>query len=114
MSNQIRFQTVKLLGRFIRPLTDEGLIPVPEANEILSQLKNLAEKGDLLPAIAPKLIDQSEAASMLGISLANFKKLERESAFSFTRRMVGSAVRYRNTDVIAFIMASSDIEESGK
>jgi len=110
MSVIIRPQTVKLLSRFIHPLTEEGLIPVPEANEILSQLKHLAEKGDLMPVIIPKLIDQTEAATMLGISLANFKKLERENAFSFKRKMVGSAVRYRNTDVIAFILTTTDNE----
>jgi len=106
--SSIRPQTIKLLGRFIRPLTEEGLITVPEQNEILAQLKHLAEKGEAMPVIMPKLIDQTEAATMLGISLANFKKLERESAFSFNRRMVGSAVRYRNTDVIAFIMANEE------
>ena len=66
-----------------------------------------------MPAIVPKLIDQTEAATMLGISLANFKKLEREDAFPFKRRMVGSAVRYRNTDVIAFIMANEEKTVSG-
>ena len=46
-----------------------------------------------------------EAASMLGIGLSNFKKLESEGRFPFKRKMVGSSVRYRNTDVYQFICA---------
>lgn len=104
-NTKIRPKTVKLIARFIRPLTDEGLITVPEQNEILANLKHLSETGKLVPAIIPKLIDQTAAAEMLGVSLSNFKKLEREDAFTFKRRMVGSAVRYRNTDILEYIMA---------
>ena len=43
---------------------------------------------------------------MLGISHSNFKKLEAEGTFPFKRKMVGSAVRYRNTDVIDYIVSS--------
>lgn len=105
MNTQIRPRTVKLLSRLMKPLVEEGVILVSEAQSIDANLKHLAEKGTLLPAIIPKLLDQTEAAEMLGISLANFKKLEREGAFTFQRRMVGSSVRYRNTDVVNFIMA---------
>ena len=101
----IRPRTVKLLARFIRPLTDEGIILISEEKSILSNLKHLAEKGEVLPAVIPKLIDQRQAAEMLGIGHSNFKKLETEGAFPFKRRMVGSAVRYKNTDIIKFIMA---------
>lgn len=111
--NIIRLKTVKLLARFIKPLTEEGLITVPEQNEILAQLKHLAEKGEVIPTILPKLIDQAEAAEILAIGISNFKKLEKEEAFPFKRRMVGSAVRYRNTDIINFIMASDDTETLG-
>ncbi|MEI6054411.1 MAG: hypothetical protein WCR55_00005 [Lentisphaerota bacterium] len=107
MNNLIRLKTVKLLARFIKPLTEEGLITVPEQNEILAQLKYLAEKGTQMPAITPKLIDQAEASEMLGIGISNFKKLEKEGAFPFNRKMVGSAVRYRNTDIIDFLICNS-------
>ncbi|MEI6056771.1 MAG: hypothetical protein WCR55_12025 [Lentisphaerota bacterium] len=107
--NTIRSKTVKLLSRFIRPLQEEGIISIPEMNEILSQLKHLAEKGTTIPVIVPKLIDQAEAAEMLGIGFSNFKKLEKEGALSFQRKMVGSAVRYRNIDVLKFIMANDNI-----
>jgi len=76
MNNPIRLKTVKLLAKLIRPLTEEGLITVPEQNEIISQLKSLASTGSTIPNISPKLIDQRQASEMLGISLANFKKLE--------------------------------------
>ena len=71
----IRPKTVKLLSRFIMPLTDEGLITVSEKNEIIANLKHLASRGNLMPQVTPKLIDQREAATMLGVSLSNFKKL---------------------------------------
>ncbi len=110
MNNPIRLKTVKLLSKLIRPLTEEGLITVPEQNEIISQLKSLASTGSTIPNISPKLIDQRQASEMLGISLANFKKLERDGSFSFNRRMVGSAIRYRNIDIIKFIEADQVIK----
>jgi|GEM_PF-578865 len=105
MANIVKPKTVKLIARFIRPLCEEGLLSVPEMNEILGNLKSLAAKGEMLPAIQPKLIDQTEAAEMLGISLANFKKMERDGKLPIPRKMVGSAVRYRNTDVIKYMLA---------
>ena len=108
MNTNIRPQSVKLISRFLRIMTDEDLVTVPEANTIIAELKHLAERGENLPAIIPKLVDQEEAASMLGVGLSNFKKLEREGAFSFKRKMVGTSVRYRNTDVISYILASDD------
>ena len=68
-----------------------------------TQLQHLATHGEPLPVVVPKMINQSEAVDMLGISLSNFKKLEAEGAFPFKRRMVGSAVRYRNTDVLRYM-----------
>lgn len=104
-NNQLRLKTVKLLRRFISPLTDEGLLSVAEEKIILTNLKYLAEHGELKPAVKTKLIDQKDAAAMLGIGHSNFNKLEKEGVFPFSRRMIGSAVRYRNTDIIDFIMA---------
>ena len=104
---QIRPRTVKLLARLIKPLTDEGVIFVKEEQEILKNLKYISQKGTLAPAITPKLIDMKEAAEMLGLGLSNFKKLEKEEAFPFKRKMVGSSVRYRNVDIIAYIWETS-------
>ena len=104
--NPIRYQTVRLIGKLLHPLTESNLITIPEYREIIAQLKHLADKGTPLPTVIPKLVDQTEAATMLGISHSNFKKLETEGAFPFKRKMVGSAVRYRNTDVIDYIISS--------
>ena len=107
--NLIRHQTVVLIGKILHPLTESNLIPVPEYREIIAQLKHIAAKGDPLPIVVPKLITMEEAAQMLGVSLANFKK--QEPYLPFKRKYVGHGVRYRNTDVIKFIL-SDDIPET--
>ena len=76
-----------------------------------AQFMYLADKGTPLPTVIPKLVDQTEAATMLGISLANFKRLEREGYFPFKRKMVGTSVRYRNTDLTRYILSHDDTEE---
>ena len=108
MKTNIRPQTVRLIKRILTPLADEGLIFVPELNDIIGNLKHVSEKWELLPPIMPKLLTQEDAAAMLGVGLSNFKKLERENAFSFKRKMVGTSVRYRNIDIISYILASDD------
>ena len=108
MNHTITLNTVRYFKRIMRPLAEDGIIPLPEYHEAISQLTSLAEHGTLKPAVIPKLIDQREAADMLGIGLSNFKKLEGEGAFPSKRKMVGSSVRYRNTDVIDYIVSSED------
>ena len=105
----IRPKTVGILAKFLRPLADENLITVPELQEIILQLKHLAEKGREMPPIDPRLINQEEACAMLSISLAHFKKFERENRLPFKRKMIGTSVRYRNLDVLAFIMSCEDL-----
>lgn len=101
----VRNTTVKLIGRILQPISETGTITYPELNEIMSNLRNLAQKGELLPDVIPKLIDQRDAAQMLGISFAHFRNLEREGFFPFKRRMVGTAVRYYNTDIQKYILS---------
>lgn len=60
----------------------------------------------------PKLIDRTEAAAMLGLGLSNFKKLESEHAFPFQRKMIGSSIRYRNTDILHYIMSHEEDEST--
>ena len=108
----LRPRIVKLISRLLKPLTEEGVILVSEEQTIISNLKHLSEKGTLTPAITPRLVDQKEAAEMLGVSHTNFKKLEREDSFPFKRRMVGTSVRYRNLDIIKYIM-TDDTPEPG-
>jgi len=108
MQNSIlRPRTVKLISRIMKPLVDEGVILVSEEQFVSANLKNLANKGRLMPAVVPKLIKQREAAEMLGLGYSNFKKLEKEKAFPFNRRMVGSSVRYRNIDIVEYIMTEN-------
>ena len=106
MNHTITLNTVRYFKRIMRPLAEDGIIPLPEYHEAISQLTSLAEHGIPKQTVVPKLIDQREAAEMLGIGLSNFKKLEGEGAFPFKRKMVGSSVRYRNTDILDFILAS--------
>ena len=109
MNHTITLNTVRYFKRIMRPLAEDGIIPLPEYHEAISQLTSLAEHGTLKPAVIPKLIDQRESAEMLGIGLSNFKKLESEGAFPFKRKMVGSSVRYRNTDLIDYIISSEEV-----
>ena len=90
-------------GKILHPLTESNLIPFPEYREIIAQLKHLAAKGEPLPVVVPKLITMDEAAEMLGVSVANFKK--QEPYLPFKRKYVDHGVRYRNTDVIRFILS---------
>ena len=101
-------QTVTLIGKILHPLTESNLIPFPEYREIIAQLRHLANQGSPIPSVVPKLITMDEAAAMLGISLANFKK--QEPYLPFKRKYVGHGIRYRNTDVIRFIL--SDTQEN--
>ena len=104
----ISMETIRMFRRIMRPVAETGVIPLAEFNECISQLTSLAEHGTLKPAITPKLIDQRSAAELLGIGLSNFKRLEADGAFSFKRKMVGSSVRYRNTDVINYIYSTEE------
>ena len=80
MEQPIRHQTVTLIGKILHPLTESNLIPFPEYREIIAQLKHLAAQGEPLPVVVPKLITMDEAAAMLGVSVANFKKTRTISA----------------------------------
>ena len=109
-NNLIRRQTVILIGKILHPLTESNLIPFPEYREIIAQLKHIAAKGDALPVVVPKLVTTEEAANMLGISVANFKK--QEPYLPFKRKYVGHGIRYRNTDIIRFILSDDTTAES--
>ncbi len=108
----IRIQSVKLIARFLRIMADTDLLPVPEMNEIIAQLKHLAEHREALPAIVPRLIDQAEAAAMLSIGISNFKTLEKSNAFPFKRRKIGGAVRYLNIDIFQYILVEDTTKDS--
>ena len=91
----VTFSTVKLIGRLLNPLVERSLISQPEFNELIANLRHLSQK---------------EAAELLGVSYTHFRNLERQNIFPFKRRMVGTAVRYRNTDVIEYLLNLPEVE----
>jgi len=112
-SNQfLRPRTVKLLRRLMQPWIEIGYIANIEANHIVSNLNHLIRHNELVPAIAPRLLSQPEVAEMLGLSLSNFKTLEKNNAFPFKRRMIGGSVRYSNVSVIEYIMATDKAHDN--
>ena len=112
MKNSIRIQTVSMIAKLLHPLAENGVLSLPEEREIIAQLRNLAKTGETIPEVLPKLIGQPEAAEMLGLSLANFKKLERSDSFPFRRKMIGTSVRYRNTDIVKFVLSEDSLESA--
>ncbi len=109
-SNQLlRPRTIKLLQRLMQPWVEIGYIANIEANHIVSNLKHLIKHNELIPAIAPHLLSQPEVAEMLGLSLSNFKTLEKNQSFPFKRKTIGGSVRYSNLSVIEYIMSTEDM-----
>jgi predicted DNA-binding transcriptional regulator AlpA len=108
--NPIRPKTVNLVSTLLRPWVDEGIVSHAESREIVSNLRHLAKRSVLIPNLPPKLLNQEEAAAMLGIGKSHLKKLESEGKLPIKRKMVGTSVRYRNTDILQFIL--SDEEET--
>ena len=82
----ITMNTVRYFKRIMRPLAEDGIIPLPEYNEAISQLTSLAEHGCRKPVILPKLVDQRQAAEMLGIGYSNFKKLKQVAHFRLSEK----------------------------
>ncbi len=105
MQQIVRPKTVTIIAKIMQPFIAEGVIRVVEEKEIVSNLRHLAKEGSMKPMIVPKLIDQRQAGEMMGIGLSSFKALEKAGAFPFKRKMVGSSVRYRNLEVLDFILA---------
>ena len=102
--NYVRPTTVRLVTKLIAPLLDSGLVTNTEYNAIYQNLTYLAKKGEQMPPVPPRLITGQEAAETLGISFSQFRTLEREGAFPFKRRIIGGRnVRYRNTDIYAYM-----------
>ena len=109
MESSLRIKTVTLLSKLLRPLTEDNLIHWTEYQEIISNLKYLSQRGELLPPMEPRLIDQRGAAEMLGISYTSFKNMERQGKFPFKRKMVGgTSIRYRNRDVLRYMMCDNE------
>ena len=111
MSRELSMSSVLLVEKVLRPWMEQNVIAPCEFKCIVSNLKHLAEKHELKPFIMPKLIDMEQAAAMLGIGLSLFKKCEREGRFPFRRKMIGTSVKYRNTDIIDYINSNDNPDE---
>ena len=112
IKSPVRYNTVKLVGRQLQLFAETGVISFPELNNIMANLQHLAKKGELLPDIEPRLLKRPKAADMLDMSESHFRKLARDGHFPFRRRMIGTSVRYFNTDIIKYILSLGD--EQGK
>ena len=113
MNNKtFRESTVKLLRRVIAPWMENGLVSRDEFNATFTYLTALAKTGKPPHEVEPKLLRGPEAAELLAISYAEFRKLAAEGAFPFKRRKFGKNVRYYYPDIVAF-MSAGGIEEGG-
>ncbi len=112
IKSPVRYSTVKFVGRLLQPIAETGVISFPEFNNIMDNLRHLSKKGELIPDIEPRLLKPQEAAHMLGVSYSNFRNLERDGHFPFQRRMIGTSVRYFNTDIMKYILALGDEQTS--
>lgn len=110
-THTIRPRTASLIAKLIRPWVEEGVVTIAESREIVANIRYLADKGTLVPAMAPKLLTQDEAAEMLGIGKSSFKKMEAEGKLQIRRKMVGTSVRYLNTQILQFMLADDEGEE---
>ena len=106
--NCFRPDTTRLVLRLLAPLLDSGTVTAYEYDQIAAVMKALSHAK--APPTPLKLITGQEAAEQLGISFSQFRALEKEGAFPFSRKMVGSkTVRYRNTDIIRYMLSTDEI-----
>jgi predicted DNA-binding transcriptional regulator AlpA len=103
MHVKISVRTVKLIKRVLLPWMQEDVISNSEYWEVIRQLKNLSEKGMVAPVTPNRLIDRKELCSILGLSLSNLKRLEKNGGVNIPIIRLGSTLRYRLHDVLRFI-----------
>ena len=102
-----RESTVKFLRRILTPLLEYGLISRDEFDLMFTYLGSLAKAGKPPPEVTPKLIRGPEAAELLAISYAEFRKLAAEGVFPFKRRVFGKNVRYYFPDIVEFMQTGA-------
>ena len=99
----VSLETVRMFKRVMRPVTEEGIISLPEYNEVISRLTSLAEHGTLNPVIVPKRIDQRASENCVNIAfpLMTGTNISAFAVYSiFIRREKTSL-----TDRIGFLLA---------
>ena len=78
-----------------------------EFNLMFMYLTSLAKNGKPPAEVQPKLIRGPEAAELLAISYAEFRKLAAEGVFPFRRRVFGKNVRYYFPDIVEFMQTGA-------
>ena len=105
---RLRLQSVQITCKLLRPLLDIGAVTLDEYRLIKKNLEHLAKKGELAPAVAPRLLTPQEAAELLSISYSNFRAMEKSGKFPFKRRCIGGkTVRYLNTEILDYMLVGS-------
>ena len=104
-SKTFRESTVKLLRRMLSPLLEIGVISRDEFDLLFSCLGSLAKTGKPPPEVTPKLIRGPEAAELLSISYAEFRKLAAEGVFPFKRRVFGKNVRFYYPEIVEYMLS---------
>lgn len=99
----VRPNVVRYIGRHLATDLDAGFLTAGEYDAIMHSLRVLSKNGAAPPEVTPKLIKAPEAAELLAISYAEFRKLASEGAFPFKRRILGKSVRYYYPDIVAFM-----------
>ena len=102
-TRSFRVSTIRLLRRVLTPLLEYGLISQGEFDLMFTYLSSLAKTGKPPPEVKPRLVRGREAADLLGLSYAEFRKLEAEGVFPFKRRTIGKNVRYYYPDIVEFM-----------
>lgn len=108
MNIHLRYSTVTFIAWLLKPMVEVNVVCSSEYDYIISNLKHLESRNELIPDTIPTLLTIGEAAGMLKIGRSHLKKLEKENRFPFKRKTIGTAVRYRNTDLIRYILANED------
>ena len=110
--NRIRPQTAKLVCRLVAPLLDTGVVTSDELSIIRRNLNSLAKDGELAPPAIPKFVTGPEVAEMLGVCYSQFRQLEKNGEFPFSRHKVGGKVKFLLEDIVHYMLFDS-IEEGG-
>ncbi len=106
-NSSFRPATARLVTRLVAPLLDSGTVTPGEFDQIAAAMKSLCKNAPPTPPL--KLITAQEAAALLGISFSQFRALEKEGAFPFSRKMIGNkTVRYRNLDILRYMMSDDE------
>ncbi len=91
-----------------RELTSNGVLLLPEYEQIQAAVSSLARATPKSPPIELKFLTGPQVAEKLGISFSQFKSLVAEGALPIKKRFVGTkTVRFLLAEVLEFMEHSS-------